>query len=499
LLFGAAWIALAVTRAPAPDLLAMAAAGWVLTAIGSFAVVAVQWAEIGAPIETLPSTSIGLSALLRAVSLALIGFGLAALALMPRFGGRRGWVAVAVTAAVAMAIDVGTGHAAAGPTWIWQVMVQTLHAIGAAAWIGGLAGLLLALRTTPSGDRLTTARRFSSWAGVALAVVAVTGTVRAIAEIGTLEALVGTDFGRVVLAKSGLLLVLAGLGAFNRYFTLRSVARVASVLGRVGAAELGIAMVILGLSAMLVTLSPPSSDSGPPTPAPQPITAYGHDFGTSVRARLVATPGAPGVNAFDLVLSDYDSGEPVDASSVELRFAIASLSGVGESTLDLSRGETGRFSGSGPNLSIDGIWTVSAIVAVPGGAVTVPLVLATQVAAQPVEQLVSPGLPTIHQVGLGAIGMAQVYLDPGGPGQNELHVTFFDTAGSEQPINAATIATFPAGAAGELATERMLEPGHFVATVDAVAGPLTVDVVTPLPTGSGAGQIHLHVTIEVTP
>ena len=142
---------------------------------------------------------------------------------------------------------------------------------------------------------------------------------------------------------------------------------------------------------------------------------------------------------------------------------------------------------------------MTAIVTVPGGAVAVPLVLATKVADQPVEQLVSPGLPTIYSVRLGAIGMAQVYLDPGGPGQNELHVTFFDAAGNEQRIGSATMAMFPAGAAGSILMERMLEPGHFVATVDAVAGPLTVDVVTPLPAARGEGQIHLHVTIEVTP
>ena len=499
ILFGAAWVALAVARGPAPDLLAMAAVGWVLTAVGSVAVVAVQWAETGAPIETLPSTSIGIAALARTVSLALVGLALVALAVVPRFGGRRGWAAVAVGATAAIVVDVGTGHAAAGPTWIVQIAAQAMHGIGAAAWVGGLAGLLVVLRTTPAGERLDTARRFSSWAGVALAVVAVTGAARAFAEIGTLEALFGTDFGRVVIAKSGLLLALAGLGAVNRFFTLKSAARVASVFRRIGVTELVLAVAIVGLSALLVNLSPPTSAGGPVTPVAQPIVALGHDFGTSIQARLVATPGAAGTNAFDLAVTDYDTGAPVDASAIELRFEIASLSGIGKSTLDLQPAGPGRFSATGPNLSIDGVWLVTATVTVPGGAVAVPLVLATKVADQPVDQLVSPGLPTIYSVGLGAIGTAQVYLDPGGPGQNEMHVTFFDAAGNEQRINSATIAIFPAGAAGSTPAARMLEPGHFVATLDAVAGPLTVDVVTPLPAARGTGQIHLHVTIEVTP
>jgi copper transport protein len=498
-LFGAAWVALAVARAPAPDLLAMAAVGWVLTAVGSVVVVAVQWAEIGAPIETLLATSIGLAALVRVASLALVGIALVALAVLPRFGGVRGWAAVAATAAAAIVVDVGTGHAAADPTWLLQIAAQSMHGIAAAAWVGGLAGLLLVLRTTPAGERLDTARRFSSWAGIALAIVAITGAARAFVEIGTLDALVGTDFGRVVIAKSALLLILAGLGAVNRFFTLKSAARITSLFRRVGATELVLAVVILGLSGLLVNLSPPTSAGGPVTPVSQPIVALGHDFGTSVKARLVATPGAAGTNAFDLAVTDYDTGAPTGATSVKLGFEIASLAGIGKSTLDLQSTAPGRFSGTGPQLSIDGIWLVTATVTVPGGAVAVPLVMATKVADQPVEQLVSPGLPTIYSVGLGAIGKAQVYLDPGGPGQNELHVTFFDAAGNEQRINSATIAIFPAGAAGSVPAARMLEPGHFVATIDAVAGPLAVDVVTPLPAARGAGQIHLHVTIEVTP
>lgn len=498
-LFGAAWVALAVVRTPSPDLLAMAAVGWVMTALGSVAVVAVQWAETGAPIEQLPSTSIGFAAALRGGSLVLVGIALAALATTTRFGGRRGWALVGATAAAVVVVDTATGHAAAGPTWIAQIAAQSMHGIGAAAWIGGLAGLLVVLRTTPAGDRLETARRFSGWAAIALVIVVVTGAARAFAEIGTLDALVGTDFGRVVLAKSALLAGLAGLGAFNRYFTLRNAARVATLLRRVGITELALAVVILGLSAMLVNLTPPASTGGPSTPVVQPIVALGQDFGTSVRARLVAAPGAAGTNTFDLAVTDFDTGAPVDASSAELRFEITSLSGIGNSTLDLTRDAADRFSGSGPNLSIDGIWILNATITVPGGAVAVPLVVATKVADQPVQQLVSAGLPTIYDVNLGAIGSAQVYLDPGGPGQNQLHVTFFDAAGNEQPISSATLAVFPAGLAGAVLPARQLEPGHFVATIDAVAGSLTVDVVTPLPAGRGTGQIHLHVTIEVTP
>jgi copper transport protein len=498
-LFGAAWVALAVARRPSPDLLAMAAIGWVLTALGSVAVIGAQWIETGAPLDQLPATSIGFAAALRGGSLLLVAIALAALAVTKRFGGRSGWALVGAAAALAIVVDVATGHAAAGPTWLVQIAAQSAHGIAAAAWVGGLASLLVLLRATPAEERLGAAHRFSSWAAVALVIVIATGAARAYAEIATLDALVGTDFGRVVLAKSALFLGLVALGAINRFYTLRSAARVPGILRRVGGAELVIAVAVIGLSAGLVNLTPPASAGTPATPAAQPTVASGHDFGTSVRARLVIAPGSAGTNTFDLAVTDFDSAVPLDASAAKLGFGISSLSGIGKSTLDLGRDATGRFSAAGPNLSIDGIWTITATVTMAGGTVEVPLIVATKVADQSVEQLVSPGLPTIYSVNLGAIGTAQVYLDPGGAGQNELHATFFDAAGNEQPIPTATMAIFPADGAGTLVAARTLEPGHFVGTVDVVAGPLTVDVMTPLPAGRGNGQIHLHVTIEVTP
>ncbi|MEA2673146.1 MAG: copper transport protein [Chloroflexota bacterium] len=498
-LFGAAWIALAVARKPPRDLLLMAAAGWILTFLGTVAVIGVQWAETGAPIETLIGTSVGTAALARGLSLLLVGGAVVALAAVPAFAGSRGWASVAVAAAIVLAVDVGTGHAAYGSDLILQFTAQLTHGLAAAAWIGGLAGLLLILRTIPRGERGPTARRYSTWAGIALGAVVVTGFMRALAEVGTLDALINTDFGRVVLAKSALLLVLALLGAFNRFVTLRDDSRLERRIRRVGTTEITIAVVILGLSGLLVNLSPPALSAGTVAPVAQPVVASGHDLGTSVRARLVVTPGGAASNAFDLALTDYDSGAAVDASAAELRFAVASLSGVATSTLDMTRASPGRFTGTGANLSIDGIWKVTVTATLPGGAVEVPLVVATKVADEAVQQLVSPGLPTIYQVALGANGSAQVYLDPGSPGQNDLHATFFDSAGTEAQIQSATLSVATPDGAGSVLPVRMLEPGHFVATIDAVSGPLLVDVVTPLPAASGSGQIHLHVTIEVTP
>lgn len=496
-LIGAAFAAVAVARRPAPDLLAMAAAGWLLSAAGTAGVVGVQWAETGAPLQTLVSTSVGVSALARAGALLLVGISLAGLAILPALRGTRGWAHVGLAGCVAMVVDVATGHAAAGDGFLGQVAVQSAHGIGAATWLGGLAGLLVLLRGTPAGERLATAKRFSNWAAVSLVVVAVTGIVRAVQEIGTVEALFATDFGRVAIAKSGFLLAIAGLGAINRFVNLRDAARVVGGLRRFGTAELVLAVGVLGLSALLVNLTPPSSAAEPPKAA-QPIVALGSDFGTSVKLRLIGTPGVAGENQLDVTVVDYDTEEPVDATALELRFELASQPGVEPSTLELARTAPGRFAAASQNLAIDGIYRVTATVTVAGGAVDVPLLVVTTIPEQPVEQIVTPGLPTLHNVGLGQHGFAQVYLDPGTAGQNELHVTFFDPLGNAFPVPSVTFAARGAGA-GLLPTARQLDVGHFVATVDVRAGNLAVDIVGPLPPEAGPGQLHVHVTIEVQP
>jgi copper transport protein len=497
-LIGAVFVAVAVAKRPVPDLLAMAAVGWVLTAIGTIGVIAVQWAETGAPIEELPGTSVGVSALARLIALAVTGAALVGLAAVPRLAGRRGWILVGLASIGGLAVDVTTGHAAAGSDWLLQIGAQLLHGLGAAGWMGGLAALLLTLRTTPPEDRLVTARRFSFWAGIGLVVVIVTGAIRALVEVGTLEALVGTTFGVVVLLKSAGLLTLAALGAFNRFVTLRNGRNLVGRMRRVGGAEVSIAVVVLGLSALLVNQTPPTSAVANPEPVAEPIVATGHDFGTSVRARLVATPGPAGSNQFDLALTDYDTGSPVDPDGVALRFQIASQQGVAPSTLQLTRSAPGRLAATGPNLSIDGIWQLTATVTIGGSAVDVPLTVATTVPPESVQSVVSAGLPTIYTAQLGGGRTAQVYLDPGGPGPNEFHVTFFDPAGAELPTSSATIAAFPEGGGAAILAPRMLEPGHFVASIDAVTGQLTVDIVSPVPDASGGGNLHVHVTIEVS-
>ncbi|HYN70160.1 MAG TPA: CopD family protein, partial [Candidatus Eisenbacteria bacterium] len=486
------FVVVAIRRPASAELLRLAGAGWVSATAGALGVVALQWSDAGADLGTILGTSIGLSGIARVIAAAVTG-ALVVAAVQP--ARRRPLLGlVAIGAAFSMAIDVLAGHAAAGSVPLIDVAAQWLHVLGVGLWIGGLAALLVSLRGEVSEEKARAVRQFSGWATVALIAVVATGVMRAIAEVGTFEALVASDFGLVVIAKTILLLFLLVLGAANRFVNVPAAIRQLRGLRRVGTAEVALATVVLVLSAVLVNLAPPASSAGQQPPVNRPVIAVGSDFGTSVRVRLVATPGAAGFNDFALAVTDFDSGRPVDAATAALRFDVVSTVGVGPSTLDLPRTGPGTFAASGGNLSIDGIWKIVATVAGPNGSVEVPLLAATVIPTQPVQSNAAPGVPTIYSIALEGGGSVQVYLDPGTPGPNDFHATFFDPAGAELPSTVATMALFPSSASGELLSPRLLAPGHFVASTEVNAGEVGLDIVAA---DTPSGPIHIHVTISV--
>lgn len=494
-LFGAAFFGFAIGPRPPLVVARMVGAGWVTAAIGTLAVIGLQWSDAGVDFRTLLGSSIGIGAMERLALLAVAG---ASVAILVRGHSAPRWQngVAAAAAAGAMLVDVLNGHAANGPWWWLQTAVQWLHIVGVGIWIGGLAALLLAVRGAPSEEKAKAVRSFSTWAGLALGAVVVTGVVRAVAEIQTFDALIGTSFGVVVILKTLGLGVLALLGATNRFWNVPAATRSLRGLRRIGSGELVVATVVLALTGLLANLAPPSSAGGTAVTPAQPAVAVGSDFGTSVRLRLIVEPGAAGFNTFTATVTDYDTGAPVAATSVALRFQVASRSGVGASTLDLAAAGGGRYSASGGNLSLDGIWNVTAIVSAVDGSVEVPLVLATRVTAEQTDVNAAPGVPTIYIVHLPGLDTVQIYADPGTSGpDNELHITFFDATGTELPVPNATLALTSADGTAAIVAPQLLEPGHFVANVALAPGPLTVDLIGQ-PDGGSPLHAHLQITIK---
>lgn len=389
LMLGAAVVGMVVVSTPAAISRLALGVAWLASAGGVLLTVMDQRASIQTSLGTFLSSSTGQRLTTQAVAVGLAG---AAVVWACRRPSRWSLAAVGIGASAAMLARALAGHAnASSPRW-FTVGMQWVHLVSVGAWVGGLFWLLVAMKRRDPGQGPGLARRFSSVAAATLAVVAISGVARALDQVGAWAQLVDTSFGVTLLVKVGFFAALVALGATSR---LRHVPAVSAGgiggLRRVVRAEVAIAAGVLGSTAVLTGFPPSATVAAASRDTPSPtVTVTGNDYATSVRVRLVVTPGSAGSNRFDATVEDYDSGQPVPADAVSLRFQLADRPDLAGATLDLNREADSHWRGSGSALSIEGRWTVTALVETPTDAVEVPMELMTR-ADDPAEAPSSGG------------------------------------------------------------------------------------------------------------
>jgi uncharacterized membrane protein len=378
---------------------------------------------------------------------------------------------VGLAAGVTMLLHILVGHAA-GPSPLRSVnlLVQWLHLLAVGTWIGGLVWLLAGLRGQQRPEQVAMAVRFSKLAAPVLGLVAVTGLSRALHLAGGWQGLLDSNYGHFLDVKVALFLGLVLLGALNRYRIVPALSggvRRLDELRRNVRGEVVLAACILAVTAVLSQLPPGKfvvDQAAAKPPAPPSLQVEGSDFATSVRVALTVSPGTTGPNAFTAKITDYDSGEDWPATRVALRFTPRDQPDIGASTLDLKRADDGLWRGQGSQLSIAGRWVVVGLIEGSGPAVTVPMELRTRAAPQQVRVSEVPGQPTLYTVTLAAGDSLQGYVDPGRPGPNTVHFTFFNRSGDEQPVDRGR-ARMTTSAGSEALTLIRLGPGHFAANI----------------------------------
>ncbi len=176
-----------------------------------------------------------------------------------------GWQALTL-ATVAMASSVAmSGHAAASTM---AMTIHALHVIGAGGWIGALAALMLIAVPTvlrSSGDNrhgeiASLVRAFSPAALGFAGLLAVTGTIAAWRNVGSVAGLFQSPYGQLLLVKLALLSVAAGTGAYNWKRVLPTLGGDPSSTARLrvsAAVELVAALAVLAVTAMLVATPMP--------------------------------------------------------------------------------------------------------------------------------------------------------------------------------------------------------------------------------------------------
>jgi copper transport protein len=492
------------------------AAGWLAAAAGTLIMILSERAAAGVPFGELFAAAAGRSLLAQATAVAACG--VAAFFAARRPAGRS-LVVVGAAAAAALFVHAQAGHAETqSSVRLLNVADQWLHMLAAGVWVGGLVWLLLGLRSLDGPARAAAVRRFSQLAFAAVAVIAVTGVLRAVPEVGSLGALVSTSFGVTLLIKSSLFAVLMGIAWRNRYRLVPKLAepvpaapaalspvmggapadppereagtesrppgagatppggaaaRAIGSLQRSVRSEVALAAIVLVVAAVLSGLPPASfvEAAGRKTASPS-VTVTGSDFGTTARVRLTVLPGTTGPNRFTVHVVGYDSGRPLPARGVRLEFSLPSNPTVA-SSLNLAPGPGGTWTGQGTNLSIDGQWDIDVVIQQAATAVDVPLRLRTRLPPEHIAVSRQPGQPTLYTIQLGNGRSLQTYLQQPLPGQGLVHFTFFQASGKEEPITSASAtAITPAGADQPLKLAR-LASGHFVANLGLTPGQWT--------------------------
>jgi copper resistance protein D len=177
--------------------------------------------------------------------------------------------ALGLTAAIAW-----TGHAGStlGAIGDLHVTADALHLLAAAAWIGGLVPLVLllaAVRRHPTvawaSQARDVTRRFSTLGTVSVATLMASGIVNAWILVGSVHALLITEYGRLLMLKLGIFALMLVFAAMNRFWLTPRLGLSAASgtqldalrqLTRNSTIEIGLGVVIFAIVGMLGTLHP---------------------------------------------------------------------------------------------------------------------------------------------------------------------------------------------------------------------------------------------------
>lgn len=170
---------------------------------------------------------------------------------------------LAVTAVAAFAgllPLVMKSHAAGGTDHADSTTTLLVHAGAASVWLGGLLALVVLRPALPAGQLGVTVRRYSTLALISFIALAASGILGSLARISTVEDLL-SPYGVIVLAKTGVFMVLGLFGALHRRWSLGRIDEHPTQGGRhfatLAVVELAVMGAASGMAAALARTEPP--------------------------------------------------------------------------------------------------------------------------------------------------------------------------------------------------------------------------------------------------
>lgn len=259
---------------------------------------------------------------------ARILLAVAMLLVLPKASSRRDrLIGLGVSILMLLTVSIGS-HGAAQPKSTLPIMSDLIHLTAASVWVGGLVHFIIglfAVRTLDEAERpkLTAALipKFSAMALVSVATLTLTGLYASVLQVGSIDGLLNTVYGRTLIIKLALVVPMVMLGAINLLVTTPNMKQAAEQnsdspwVGRfrkLVSSEVTLGIAVLLSVAVLTSLSPAQIPGETPN-------LSGTQEVDDLEISLDVTPGRPGLNTFTVnVLKD---GQPAaDVREVTLQF-----------------------------------------------------------------------------------------------------------------------------------------------------------------------------------
>jgi putative copper resistance protein D len=260
------WINLAVAIA--------SGAAWLLALSAEIA--GGGWTEVIAdniPWTILTQTRFGHAWTARLIVAAAIGIGMMAIDRRVHPVARWWRELSAGLAAVLVGTLAYSGHAGDTPGMPGEIHLAAdiLHLVAASAWLGGLLPLALMLSAAersgaPAWDEVVVAAayRFSTLGRTSVAILIVTGLVNSWYLVGSLPAVIETEYGRLLLLKLAVFVAMLVIAAINLLRLTPRLPEAASIhqLRRNALIEAALGLAVVALVSVLGTVPPALHMSG---------------------------------------------------------------------------------------------------------------------------------------------------------------------------------------------------------------------------------------------
>jgi len=276
------------------------------------------------------------------------------------------WIASLFLGAVLLTFSLQSHGASLGS--VLAIILGWVHLAAMCAWLGSLVPLVLLITSSRDYERLpdfpdlrVLIHRFSAVALISVGTLIVTGLYSAWLHVKTLEALELTSYGRILIIKAIIVVLLTLLGAINLLVLSPKLPEAVQWLRHTTRTELILGALVLAAAGALTSVSPAYDAL-----AAQRREGFVETVDTDgVHLIFRIAPLEVGFDEFAVDVTDTRLGASSRPGIVLLRFQ-AQQNSLGETQAETVTEDNIRYTLRGSYLTVQGVWRITVIVRRPG-------------------------------------------------------------------------------------------------------------------------------------